>query len=252
MFRVSTNVDGAVRGLDLFVESIKDVDGLLKDFSKLKRAEVRALFATQGNGAWAQLEDATVKRKTAALVAGVERSLKKQAVYDLQRAIGRRDRLPANELTVASRRARAERTVQANYERLKHLEYLVNKSEFSFHRFLAGNDLFPTAKIDRRFFRRAGSPVRQFLEAHRDVDGALDIASARVLGKLAASIVTKIRAGLLVIESRVPWAGAHNEGAVVGHHANLKERRFLEWTAQNFADFTNMAVDRGMAAFEAG
>ena len=49
----------------------------------------------------------------------------------------------------------------------------------------------------------------------------------RPLGRMASSIKTEISGDTLRVFSEVEWAGAHNDGAVVGHGAELPQREFL-------------------------
>lgn len=60
-------------------------------------------------------------------------------------------------------------------------------------------------------------------------------ASGRVLGRIAQSIKTKYGTLELEVSSHIPWAGAQNEGATVGHGAQLPARPFLYVTAEDVA-----------------
>jgi phage gpG-like protein len=51
-------------------------------------------------------------------------------------------------------------------------------------------------------------------------------ASGRVLGSMASSMFSKIAKGTLIVDSKILWAGAHNEGDTVGHGARLPARPF--------------------------
>ena len=46
------------------------------------------------------------------------------------------------------------------------------------------------------------------------------------LGRIAQSMVLKVKDGRLTYGSEIAWAGAHNEGATVGHGAKLPARPF--------------------------
>ena len=62
--------------------------------------------------------------------------------------------------------------------------------------------------------------------------------------------MARVRNAQLVIESKIEWAGVHNEGGRAGHGAEIKERTFLEWTTDDFEELVAMAQDRALAAFE--
>jgi hypothetical protein len=49
-------------------------------------------------------------------------------------------------------------------------------------------------------------------------------ASARILGRGEASVYSKKGRSSLEVGSRIPWWGAQNEGATVGHGARLPAR----------------------------
>jgi phage gpG-like protein len=51
-------------------------------------------------------------------------------------------------------------------------------------------------------------------------------ASQRLLGRIPASMYSQISKGTLTIDSRIPWAGSHNEGDIVGNGARLPARPF--------------------------
>lgn len=71
----------------------------------------------------------------------------------------------------------------------------------------------------------------------------------RVLGKLPAALKVGARSGLVYVESRVRWSGAHQDGGKVGRGAVLPERRFL-WISPKMIETANaVATERVAGAF---
>lgn len=275
MFRISASVDGVTRALDLFADEIGDVDGLLRDFSRLKRIEVNQRFQQQGPG-WAPLAASTLAKKDAAGRASLAHS-QDRAVSVMRRKLQREYKraVLSGDLTAIARRLH----VKAEFERLvnggsldRSLLAPVTKHERGVAK--------ERAKLTRemRVAKKAGNSNRmhyltaqleRFDEQHADALSVLadnrlrksiaklpermkrtaDKYGGQVLGKIAASINVKVSKGTLVLASKIPWAGAHNEGDTVGKGSHLPARTFLEWTPADFDDFAAMAIDRGLAAF---
>lgn len=75
------------------------------------------------------------------------------------------------------------------------------------------------------------------------VERAKKDASEKMLGKVAASIKTSIKNGTLTVESKIPWAGVHNEGGPAGHGANIPKREFLALDEEDLDVLENFLLD---------
>lgn len=64
-----------------------------------------------------------------------------------------------------------------------------------------------------------------------------------LLGKLRKSIMATAKGASVVVESRVPWAGVHNQGGGAGKGAQIPARTFLEITQEGAAALAEIALD---------
>jgi phage gpG-like protein len=199
MLTLSINVDGIQRKIKTLARTAKDLEPALKIFDRYYRARVDQRFASEGPG-WPPRADSTEaksgqrERQAHALAA---HQLKRKLTKELKRAL-RRQRLGKGTAAAAERR------------------YLVLKE---FERQVAGGILGEQAGADRRLEKSiVGLRARK---ARADAQ-----ASGRVLGRMASSMFSKIAQGTLIVDSKIPWAGSHNEGDTVGHGARLPARPF--------------------------
>lgn len=65
----------------------------------------------------------------------------------------------------------------------------------------------------------------------------------RPLGRLASSIKSEIKRDTLIVFSEVEWAGAHNDGATVGHGAKLPQREFLTIEEEDLEALESFILD---------
>lgn len=275
MFRISTQVNGVLRGLDLFAEELSDLDGLLRDFSKLKRVEVNQRFQ-QGGPGWAPLAHSTrakqEKRQAASSAGQYDRAterMRSKLEREYRRAVKRGDQSAAERRYVVLREF--NRIVNGGSEGatlfapVTDKERGVMKQRRKLTRELraarkAGNT-DRAAKLTEQlddFDKKNADAINVFADLRlakslqklpERMKRAADKYGGQVLGRVAASIYVKISKGVLVMGSKIPWAGAHNEGDTVGKGAHLPPRTFLEWTPEDFDQFVAMATDRGLTAY---
>ena len=274
MFRISATVGGVVKALDIFSDKLSDLDGLLKDFGRLKRLEVSHRFRSGGPG-WEPKKASTLAKQDSAkarsqqsVVAHATRKMKRKLAREYKRAVsggdlttiarrlavneafdqfavtGKLELLPvtAEQKATAKARGRITRELRMankskNGDRVTYLKAKLDEFD---HKHEGDLNVLADARL-RRSIAKLPERTARALEKS---------GSGRLLGGLAGSIRAKISGGTLTLESRVPWAGVHNEGGKVGNGATVPARPFLEWTEADFDEFTAMAADRAMAAFE--
>lgn len=74
----------------------------------------------------------------------------------------------------------------------------------------------------------------------------------RPLGKLLTAVQYVAKRDSVTARSLIPWSGAHQEGAVVGHGAKLPAREFL-WISNTFLDKAEqLTADHVLRGFGGG
>ena len=68
--------------------------------------------------------------------------------------------------------------------------------------------------------------------------------SHQLLGRLRRSLVSAVSDRVARLANRVPWSGAHNQGAAVGNNATLPQRLALEVTAEDAQELAKIAVEQ--------
>lgn len=167
----------------------------LKVFDKYYRGRVSQRFAAQGPGWPARAEDGGESRERAASAIAqktVERKLKRALKNASRRFL--RDK---GSLATVARRARV-------------IE--------EFHRQLGGATS-PFYSPDKRLTRSV-SKLRERVER------AEKSTSRSLLGRLPSTMKSKVEGATLVVRSSAKFSGALNDGAVVGHGAEVPPRPF--------------------------
>jgi phage gpG-like protein len=199
MLTLSFNVDGVQRKVKTLARTAKDVEPALKIFDRYYKVRLDERFLSQGPG-WPPRADSTEAhsahrgRQVKALA---EHQLKRKLAKELRRAL-RRQRLGKGTAAAADRR------------------YLVLKE---FERQMAGGMVGRQAGADKRLEKSVGGLRERRARAEQK-------ASERLLGRIPSSMFSKVAKGTLTVDSKIPWAGAHNEGDTVGHGAKLPARPF--------------------------
>lgn len=217
MIALRVSVNGNVRTIETMATRLEDLTLPLMQWNKYKRKQVQGIFDAGGPG-WpakagakhgpqtASQADATAA-KTKALADNLLR-IKLRA--ELRRAQRKHARGKGNE-------AKSAQSIARRYAVLK-----------EFERLAAGGD--PTkgmtgdAKLDKS--------IRGLRERHARASAK---AASRPLGRIASSIKSKVERSTVTVYSTIPWAGAHNDGATVGHGAKLPQRQFLDVTEADTA-----------------
>lgn len=206
-------------------------------YIKYLRPEIDKVFAQQGPG-WAPLAEATLESRKQRMEAVAEK-IRTGSMNTLRRKLGseqgrilrrldkRRALMDASErgrklLASAERSAARQRVIRSEFERRAAGEYgPVDKD---------------TAKATKKLGERIGR--RQT----RAEDKIAKFERGEALGAIASSIGYDVQGSTLTVFSHIPWAGAHNDGATVGHGARLPERKFLEWTPERIAKLGEIAA----------
>lgn len=66
----------------------------------------------------------------------------------------------------------------------------------------------------------------------------------QLLGRLRKSLASAVSDRVARLLNRVPWSGAHNEGARVGHNAELPQRLTLEVTQEDSRELAKIALEQ--------
>lgn len=226
--------DGGVqRSLDLAIDSVSDLKPIFARFIKYLRPEIDKVFAAQGPG-WAPLAESSMEARKQKLEAVAEK-IRSGSMRTLDRKLsgesGRVLRKLEKRAKLMDRSERGQKLLgraQKSVERQKAI-----RAEFE--RITAGQAgpiAKPAKKLGERIERRqvrAEEKIKKY-------------ESGEVLGAIASSIGYEIKGANLEVFSHIPWAGAHNEGATVGHGARVPERKFLEWTPDRIAKLAEIAA----------
>jgi phage gpG-like protein len=199
MLTISLTVDGVQRKIKTLARTAADLEPALKIFNAYYKVRLAERFASQGPG-WAPRAESTEARQEHRA-----RTAQALAVHQLKRKLSR-------ELKRAIRRQRLGRGKASSVER----RYHVLKE---FERQVAGGIMGRQLGADRRL-EKSVSGLRE-RKARAEAK-----ASERILGRIPASMYSKVANGTLTIDSKIPWAGSHNEGDTVGHGAHLPARPF--------------------------
>jgi phage gpG-like protein len=199
MLTISLSVDGVQRKIKTLARTAADLEPALKIFDAYYKARLAERFASQGPGWQPRAESTEARQEHRA------RQAQALAVNQLKRKLSR-------ELKRAFRRQRLGKGTAASVER----RYQVLKE---FERQVAGGIMGRQLGADHRL-EKSVSGLRE-RKARAETK-----ASERILGRIPASMYSKIAKGTLTVDSRIPWAGSHNEGDTVGHGAHLPARPF--------------------------
>lgn len=198
------------------------------------RQEIAHVFSSQGDGEWAERSDGQQQRveaAKAARIAQIERTKYNSLRGALRSERRRAERKLAKSAYAdvlagsASKLTKKRRASVARYE----------AQAAELERVAAGG-----AKAEhgpKKLYERMG---RREQRAAAKVDA---VQRGQLLGRFANSISVSFDKKGWEMWSRIPWAGAHNEGATVGKGARLPARTFLTWTPKRLEKFVEMAND---------
>jgi phage gpG-like protein len=227
----SVDASGLERKFTLVAESAKQLDPALRAFDRYLRARVRSRFEREGPG-WAPLAPSTLAHRRQAAMAALERKLGRD-VRRAEKSYGRRfgalDQLGLGGLE--NQRARSVLAIQRRVTTLA-----------EFRRILQGGSAEATL-----FEGRSAEKQRQSLVGR--IGRAEARATEKILGRIAGSIRSTVKKGTLTVESRIPWAGVHNEGGRAGK-ANIPARPFLFLDEEDVEALVGILQDRLLLALE--
>lgn len=200
-----SSVDGAVREIDTVASSLSDLTFPLEQWNKYKRREVQRRFDAGGPG-WPDKAGGKMGPPTATEASAQSEKVKQVA-----------DELLRTKLRAELRRAQRKYARGRGNAKTMERRYAVLKE---FERVAAGGELRLGDTADARLDKS----VRGLRDRHARASSK---AKSRPLGRVAASIKSKVQKYSVEVYSNIPWAGAHNEGDTVGHGAKLPKREFL-------------------------
>lgn len=232
MIKLQYQQGGVTKYLELMVDSIGELRPVFVRFSPYMRAEIDAVFSSGGQGAWPERAQGGDERQQSTAAARIEKIKATQydslagAIRSSQRKVQRKiDRTPFSESKITQR----QRKSVARYD--EQLAELV--------RVAAGGPRNPTAH--KVLYERIG---RREQRAEKKIAA---IESGQLLGRVANSFGITITKDGWAMFSSIPWAGAQNEGATVGHGARLPARTFLEWTPERITKFVELVQEHMLA-----
>ena len=230
--------DGGVqRSLNLAIDSVSALRPIFGIYIKWLRPEIDKVFAAQGPG-WAPLADSSMEHRRQILGA-VSEKLRSGAMRTLDRKL-------SSEAVRVQRKLEKRKALMDKSERGQKLLGRAQKSDerqglirAEFERRQAGI-AGPVDKATAKATKKLGERIeRRQVRAEEKIK---KYESGEVLGAVASSIGYEIKGANLEVFSHIPWAGAHNEGATVGHGARVPERKFLEWTPDRIAKLAEIAA----------
>lgn len=216
---------GTEKSLQILADSFSELRPVFGKYTRFMRSEIDKVFESQGEGSWEERSEGAQEKYDASKAARIEKieagkynSLRASLRSEKRRAERRAAKTPqSNSKLTASR----QRSVLRYEAKLAELEKYAATGEKT-----AGN---------KKLYERAGRR-----EARAEKKKAA-VQSGQLLGQIANSIAVDFDAKRWEMYSQIPWAGAQNEGAVVGNGATLPARTFLEWTPRRLEKFVEMA-----------
>lgn len=238
MLTLTFDGGGAEQSLDVLVDSLSDLKPVFARFTKYMRGEVDETFKSHDDGAWPELSDASKARQKEQAPESAERIKAQQ--YGTLRSRLRGERLKAQKLL--ARTPSGSKLGERRQKALAKKEAL----QAEFERVAAGGE-----RSTDKAYRKLGERIARREQRANELIVRIKDGDAP-LGRIAQSISVQFDGHQWVMYSRIPWAGAHNEGAKVGrgNKTTLPKRTFLEWTPERVAKFAEIAADYVAEKFE--
>ena len=257
--KIKYNIQDIEDSIDIFVESMEDLEPILRRFSAYKRGNVKALFKTEGAGKWKPLAASTVKKLETTGTSKVTAQGKLRSSYVKTRKSQLSSSTRAG--NKAKGRAKGISSIQTFFSGKQALRKrkLLNKAS-------KGESASKELKELESLYQDGGSAVssefKNLSSAKKNIEkiksgkkvsiGKRAISKHKLLGKISSSIEAKISGGQLTIQSKSPWSEAQNDGASVGNGASLPARTFLEITTEDINKFAEIAEDYLLEKFGEG
>lgn len=218
-----------------------DLPRIFKKFMPWLRQDIQKVFDAQGPG-WAPLDDSSMEARKAKLDA-VSAKINAGQTASLGRRLGR-------EQSRAEKRL-AKRSGPILGERMQKLRDSAERSvarqqaiRSEFERITSGAE-GPARKEAKKLGERLGRAAGRAEEKIKKYE------SGHLLGQIANMVQMWIEGSTLVVGIKDErWAmigGIHNDGGTAGHGAQIKERKFLEWTPARLQKFAEIAAETVVA-----
>lgn len=226
MITVQYSDGGTQKSLELLADSFSELRPVMGRFSRWMREEIQAVFDSEGDGSWPERSKKAEERfasskdaRIARIEAGTYNSLRGALRSERRRAERRLAKTPTSNSKLTESRRRSVRRYELQLAELERISAGSGKDGKGF----------------KKLYERAG---RREERAQKKIEA---VQSGQLLGQIANSLSINFDAKSWEMFSRIPWAGAQNEGAVVGNGATLPARTFLEWTPRRIEKFVEMA-----------
>lgn len=228
---------GVIRSLDIAIDSVRDLKPIFGRYIKWLRPDIDKVFQQQGPG-WAPLAQSTQDERKARLEQVAEK-IRSGSMRTLERRLsaesGRVLRKLEKRRSLMDRSDRGQKLLgraEKSYARQQTIRAEFERRQAG----IAG----PLDKETAKATKKLGERIQRRQQRAEDKIAAYE--RGDLLGAIASSITYDIEGATLTVQSRIPWAGAHNDGATVGHGARLPERKFLEWTPERVAKLAEIAA----------
>lgn len=233
MLVIEVDEGGTRQSIQLLADSFAELRPVFARFSRWMREQIDEVFATDGHGSWPERSERSKNR-------ALEQATSRLAKIERGKYNSLRGRL-------RSERRRAERRLDKSLQpmlwRTDSDSKLTEKRRRSVARYdtqqaelerVAGGGVKASSGFAKLYERMARREKRAAAAAAAAERGA-------PLGRIAQSFRIDFDKAGWEMYSRIPWAGAHNEGATVGNNARLPARVFLEWTPARVLKFCELA-----------
>ena len=230
MLTLSFDDGGVEQSLDILVDSLSDLKPIFAIFTKWMRGQIDETFRSHGDGEWPERSEESQERQKAQAPEAAERIKAQQ--YGTLRSRLRGERLKAQKLL--ARTPSGSKLGERRQKALAKKEAL----QAEFERIAGGGE----RGTDKQY-RKLGERIARREQRANELIVRLKQGDAP-LGRIAQSISVQFDGHQWEMYSRIPWAGAHNEGAKVGrgNKTTLPKRTFLEWTPERIAKFREIAT----------
>ena len=226
MITLVYNDGGTQKSLQIMADSFSELRPVMARYTRYMREEIDKVFASGGDGEWAERSEGAQERYDATKAARIEKieagkynSLRAALRSEKRRAERRAAKTPASNSKLTASRQRAVLRYEA---KLAELEKYAATGEKS-----AGN---------KKLYERIGRREQRAEQKKAAVQ------SGQLLGQVANSIAVDFDKTRWEMFSRIKkWSGVQNEGGKVGNNATLPARTFLEWTPRRIEKFAEMA-----------
>ncbi len=238
------------QSMDLLIDSVDDLQPILRRFSAYKRGNVKAIFAAQGPG-WKPLAPSSIEKLEHTRTDKITAQGKLRSSY----LKNRRARLQksASRGNLANKQARRISTFRTFFDdkaalKKQQLKAKGDKGYLAYRELNELDNLYKSSSSVSPEFKTLSLTKKKLdklknASSAKKRSGKKAIEKHKLLGKLSSSIQAQISKSKLVISSKVPWSEAQNAGATVGHNSVLPARTFLELTEQDLKIFAKIAEE---------